>query len=378
MVLHPYAVDGHEHLVRFPPGVSYCPMGFFRAITMLPEMVNGVLAYSAELECLNLDDCWCLPSDELKAFRKKVGSLPDVETLNCEVCGTDSRKKTYNEMSICTNPDCDAVGTDHGEAPNEREDLTRPDRLLYRRVLVPDVEPVAFTPPTREDVSKEAAEQAVSRSTEKSALDKGIVCDVCGNCAERMCFDAWRCGTSGCTSTLRLPPSLDMLLAVLDKPREYSAPKITTLNIDTPEDYKVYYLGVQGGYHWRIMCIWGTNFLLKGSETIEQGTLPGGSNDQYRHLATEAPAGRLQFEKAEKKRANFGDSEHTGMFYRGYGVEYDFNYDYLALDEGRANPREKESFEKLKALRDVGLRFLNLDPEVNRPNEFMMTAYYPH
>ena len=44
-----------------------------------------------------------------------------------------------------------------------------------------------------------------------------------------------------------------------------------------------------------------------------------------------------------------------------------------ALEEEDAQEPERESFEQLNAVRDIGLRLLNLDPEVNRPNESMVS-----
>ena len=345
--------------------------------------MDGYLKCYVELECLNLDQIWWVDKPtRLDALESRNPDL-HIEVSLCPSCGQQSRYRTYNEISICTNFQCEKVDTDPTVTTTTmKENLTRSEALLHRTAVPASTPKVALNLPSNKQTlrdidAEESGEVVVEKGSKSSAVDRALLCEQCGGSVVRTLFTGWACQTHGCDWTLTRPPTLDSMLLSTKKRHVYKDPEFSLRSIDISQVHKVYDLGEHEGYHFRVVSLYAGAWLLKMTESEQTARKEGGSYDQHQLSCKEAISGKLHMEKGLRPKEDYGEDKYTGIFYRSCGVKYRFGSEYPHYADDEALPVEAESFERLGEIREMGLTFLGCDPTINFWDERMAAVYFP-
>ena len=387
--------------IRFPEGIQLCPMENFRTTKIWPEKINGRLVYQVEHELLHYKNIWWVPSTVRDSQLAAMDHTAQIQQHLCSTCGQYTREQIYQEMAICVNENCDAVGTDDGKSPDNQA-LTFHPNFLNRRVVRREEEEDPFTTRKNEVTFKavrlfeptpiqtnllSVGRSTILRKARQTNIDsdcivtRGIFCERCHRTVTRSDFAGWRCKTRSCNFFVKLSPPISKLLAIVDSrdatvPHEIDDIHRDVIHTEVVSDFPGYMITI---FHLAQDCA-----IICADASEEVLKSPGGPDDQWRDAITEAVGGIRSLKRGiNQKTSKLGGME-TNHYYTAHGKEYRFGYKIDHKDFSRVTQSEDATYQFLESLtkrvvehlrRDRNYPFL-LDEWLD-PNEFMTVGYWP-
>jgi hypothetical protein len=304
-------------------------------------------------------------------------------------------------MAICVNEDCKDVGTDHGEAPDDKP-LTFHPKFLNRRVVSKPEEDIPFPLRGNEDIfdavdnfdptpiglnSIEHKYTTALRKVRQTAIDadcvvtRGIVCDRCNRTVTRSEFSGWYCKTRDCRFYVQRSPDIRRSLSVVDSrdpavPHEVNDLHKDIIRLEVLTNFpghtiKIFHLP-QG---CAIICAEPSATVLEARD---------GPDDQWRSDIAEAVAGGRSLKRAMTLTRSKLAGMESNHYYTAHEKEYRFGYKIDHKDTSRVKINEDATYKYIHALTQKVLKHLRscrdfpfLLCEWPEPNELMTVGYWP-